>query len=161
MPSKFTPYRYTKLCHRPTCSSFHNSIFSDWSQIRLSLSLLRIADQLTDNSSGFKLYFLDVSLDNYAVDPTTERVYISDAEHIMVVDEQHLRSKRLLMSLGFPFIIISREMLGGGGFTSDMDQWLKLIIQSSLNAQTVPGLLVVAFHYQPFSRQVGGSENGW
>ena len=55
--------------------------------------MLRIADQLTDNASGFKLYFSDVSLDNYAVDPVTERVFISDAENIVVVDEQHLRSK--------------------------------------------------------------------
>ena len=55
--------------------------------------MLRIADQLTDNASGFKLYFSDVSLDNYAVDPVTERMFISDAENIVVVDEQHLRSK--------------------------------------------------------------------
>ena len=69
--------------------------------------MLRIADQLTDNASGFKLYFSDVSLDNYAVDPVTERVFISDAENIVVVDEQHLRSKGMFqkrLKVGVTFL---------------------------------------------------------
>ena len=59
-------------------------------QVKLSLKLLHIADHLTDNILGFKLYFSDISLDNYVV-TTDLDVLIADAENILIVDEQHLQ----------------------------------------------------------------------
>ena len=57
--------------------------------MQLSLRLLEIADWLTDNASAFKLYFSDLSLDNYVVDGNL-RVVIADAENIFIVDEQQV-----------------------------------------------------------------------
>lgn len=55
--------------------------------MKLSLKLLQIADHLTDNALGFKLYFSDLSLDNYVVRDDL-KVTIADAENILIVDEQ-------------------------------------------------------------------------
>lgn len=57
--------------------------------MKLSLSLLLIADHLTDNSSGFKIYFSDVSLDNYVVNDDL-KVIIADVENVLIVDEQYI-----------------------------------------------------------------------
>jgi len=58
--------------------------------MKLALRLLHIADQLTDNSAGYKLYFSDISLDNYSVQKDSLEVTINDAENILIVDEQLL-----------------------------------------------------------------------
>ncbi|XP_067930226.1 divergent protein kinase domain 2A-like isoform X2 [Watersipora subatra] len=67
-----------------------NYFAADWKvRVKLSLQLLHIADLLTDNTIGFKIYFSDISLDNYVVDENL-KVSIADAENVLVVDEMEL-----------------------------------------------------------------------
>ncbi|XP_064455311.1 divergent protein kinase domain 2A-like [Ornithodoros turicata] len=67
---------------------------ADWlTRVALAEQLLGIAQQLTDNPTGFALYLTDVSMDNFAVSETGT-VTVVDVENVIVVDRFQLVQER-------------------------------------------------------------------
>ena len=58
--------------------------------------VMRIAEKLTNNDQGYGLYMTDVSPENFAVNEKGE-VFIIDAENIIVVDKQKIKTGLLFV----------------------------------------------------------------
>ena len=50
---------------------------------------MKIAELFTNNDSGFRLYWIDMGLDNLAV-TSSGQVKVIDAEHIVMVDRKKI-----------------------------------------------------------------------
>uniref|UniRef100_A0A8C4QI03 Divergent protein kinase domain 2A n=1 Tax=Eptatretus burgeri TaxID=7764 RepID=A0A8C4QI03_EPTBU len=60
----------------------------------LARDLLNLAEKLTWSDLHFSLYMLDVTFDNFAVDPVDGHPVLVDAENVLVVDREHVREAK-------------------------------------------------------------------
>ena len=59
------------------------------SQVKFAHQVMKIAELFTNNDSGFRLYWIDMGLDNLAV-TSSGQVKVIDAEHIVMVDRKKI-----------------------------------------------------------------------
>lgn len=86
---------YFGACGRLTAQSYGGRTVADlfnadWqTRVDIAWQIMKIADQFTENASGFRLFWTDLDLSNLAVDDAGH-VVVVDAEDIYVVDVQQI-----------------------------------------------------------------------